>query len=339
MPMPDCACKVINGKTGYIRDNSSWIIGRVVRDFEKWKDDGKKNGPISTRVNEILGEVWSCEQKEAEKKMAGAGLPVQRCSQAGLCVSIYDAKKARKGYSGCDWIYWLGFGTIILQLGLAAIPCGIFGDWSILLITAVGNLLSLTTGLPSQWAREKWACRENATKITILTRGNGNQHAIVIRGQGRGFDLEDLGTGFINLEAFTSMSTRIYVGVHACFWILLLITAAGIKKNTWFLLAIGGLGMLQNIIVAGSWRDPKEFGMPLEFREVIGHRKVMEALYAVERKYHGVGKSMLATYFPGTLREDEIKKWEEFDQIAKTNDWSLENVKSNSLDNDTDTID
>lgn len=32
----DCKCKVINGKSGYGRDNSSWVIGRIVRDFDTW---------------------------------------------------------------------------------------------------------------------------------------------------------------------------------------------------------------------------------------------------------------------------------------------------------------
>ena len=34
-PTPDCASKVINGKNGYVRDNSSWIVRRLVRDFDK----------------------------------------------------------------------------------------------------------------------------------------------------------------------------------------------------------------------------------------------------------------------------------------------------------------
>lgn len=46
MPLPDCPCNVINGSTGYVRDNSSWIIGRIVPDFESWMDDGKLNSVI-----------------------------------------------------------------------------------------------------------------------------------------------------------------------------------------------------------------------------------------------------------------------------------------------------
>jgi hypothetical protein len=38
MPLPDNACKVINAKSGYVRDNASWILGRVLRDYRSWID-------------------------------------------------------------------------------------------------------------------------------------------------------------------------------------------------------------------------------------------------------------------------------------------------------------
>jgi len=155
----------------------------------------------------------------------------------------------------------------------------------------------------------------------VLTRGNGSQHAIVILGDGKGLDFEDLAAGQTNVDVSASWFTRVAVVVLALFWILLLITAAGIKQNTWFLLAIGGVGILQNIFVAGWRRDPKAFGIPLSFVEVIGQNKVMEALYAVEEKYHHVGASMLETFFPGgKLRPDEKTKWENFAIVADQKD-------------------
>lgn len=39
MPSPDTPCEVINAKSGYTRANTSWIIGRVVKDYDDWKDD------------------------------------------------------------------------------------------------------------------------------------------------------------------------------------------------------------------------------------------------------------------------------------------------------------
>lgn len=109
------------------------------------------------------------------------------------------------------------------------------------------------------------------------------------------------------------MSTRIILIGLAILWILLLITAAGIKQNTWFLLAVGGIGILGNIIVAGCTRPPSAYGVPLAFHDVITDTKVMETLFAVEEKYPRLGKSMLATFFPGTLRPAELERWRELD--------------------------
>lgn len=39
IPTADFPSKVINGKDGFVRDNYSWIIGRVVRAFESWMDE------------------------------------------------------------------------------------------------------------------------------------------------------------------------------------------------------------------------------------------------------------------------------------------------------------
>jgi hypothetical protein len=317
MPSADCACKVINGRTGYVRDNSSWIIGRIVRDFESWMDKGKRDGPIRTHLHGMLDQRWEKDKLAAEKKDPGSQNNVLRPSQAGLCVSLYKADHARQGYPGYDLVYFIGFATTLFQLGIAAIPCGVFGHWGIFLVTVSGIFLSFATGSLSQWSKEKWACRRKSDKTVILTRGNGSQHAIVIIGDGNGFDLEDLAAGPTNVDVSASYTTRIAVTLLAALWILLLITAAGIKQNTWFLLAIGGIGILQNIFVAGWRRFPEAFGVPLIFDGVIGKPKVMDTLFAVEEAYPRVGRSMLDTFFPGKLRPEEEKKWQEFEELAK----------------------
>lgn len=323
MPLPDCSCKVINGKSGYVRDNTSWIIGRIVRDFESWKDD-----KVKEHLDRLIEKRWKFEQEKAEKEQTGSGQTIKKPSQAGLCVSIYNAEQAVKGYPGYDVVYWIGFVSTIIQLGIAAIPCGIFGDWGIFLVTIAGILLSFATGSLPQWAEEKWACRDKSTKNVILTRGNGSQHAIVILGGGKGLDLEDLAAGQTNVDVSASWFTRISVIVLAALWILLLITAAGIKQNSWFLLAVGGVGILQNIFVAGWRRFPKAYGIPLTFVEIIGENKVMDTLFAVEDKYHHIGASMKDTFFPGgKLWPEEEKKWEDFAKIAKDKDKALKDAQ------------
>ena len=182
-------------------------------------------------------------------------------------------------------------------------------------------MLSVLTGALPQWRKEKWACRDKSKKNVVLTRGNGSQYAIVIFGDQKGLDLEDLASGQTNIDKNASIFTRVAATILALFWILLLITA-GIKQNTWFLLAIGGIGILQNIFVAGWRRDPKAYGIPLTFVEVIGGNKVMDTLWAVEDKYHHVGASMLDTFFfpGGRLRPDEKTKWDNFATIASNKD-------------------
>ncbi|KAL6243052.1 hypothetical protein RBB50_010152 [Rhinocladiella similis] len=310
MPLPDCACKVINGKSGYVRDNTSWIIGRIVRDFEAWVQKD-----VKVHLDGMIDQRW-----KEDKDKADPGSDVPRPPQAGLCVSVYKAEPAVKGYAGYDLVYWLGFATAIVQLGIAAIPCGIHGDWGILLITATGILLSFVSGCLPQWKEEKWACRRKSTKNVILTRGNGSQHAIVVLGEGKGLDLEDLAAGQTNIDVSASWVTRVSVTILAALWILVLITAAGLERNTWFLLAVGGIGILQNIFVAGWRRPPEAYGIPLSFVEVIGKTKAMETLFAVEEKYHHIGASMRDTFFPGKLRENEVNRWEELAKIAKAKD-------------------
>jgi hypothetical protein len=316
MSPPDYECMVINGRSGYIRNNSSWIIGRIMRDFESWMDDRKHDGPIRTHLREMINQRWEMIKRAAEEKSPGSGRYVPRPLQAGLCVSVYKADHARPGYPGYDLVYLFGFGTVAVQLGVAAIPWGVFGDWSIFLITASGILLAFVTGSMSQWPAEKWACRRNSSKTVILTRGNGSQHAIVVIGDGKGLDLEDLAVGPAHADVPVSHGTRFAVTSLTALWVFLLITAAGIKQNTWFLLAIGTIGILNNTFVAGSRRFPKAFGVPLVYQCVIGKPKVWDTLLEVEKAYPRVGMSMLSTFFPSRLPPELEKVWKDLENSA-----------------------
>lgn len=295
---PDCKCKVIHSKSGYAKDNTSWIVGRIVRDFPYWR-----HPDVTDKLNEVLNQKHAKLIKEGDPK-------AERPLMAGLVVSIYEPSKTIKaGRVKSDLVYWIGVPVMMFQLGLAAIPCGLFGDWGIILITGCGIVLSISTGLLPQWAEEKWACRKNSKHSVILTRGNGAQHAIVIMGNGHGLYLEDLASGQSNARVETKIWTRFALGTLATLWIFLLITAAGQKANTWFLLAIGGSGILQNVYVAGAQRKPQNFGVPLEYVTVFGNYSVMETLLQVEEYSEGVGRSMLGEFFPGDLRNDEKVKW------------------------------
>jgi len=55
----------------------------------------------------------------------------------------------------------------------------------------------------------------------------------------------------------------------------------------------------------------RPFGLHLELVEVIGHRKVMQALMKLENKHPGVGVNLVQIFFPGKLLADEERFWEE----------------------------
>lgn len=318
---------VINGESGYARDNSSWILGRIVRDYEHWM-----HSAVHDKTNAVLRE----EHNRLRERRADAKPP----PRAGLVVSIYEPSPTLDtGKVVRDNIYWCGVPIMLLQLGIAAIPCGIYGDWGILTITAAGTILSIATGLLPQWKKEKWACRPNSDHHYILTRGNGAQHVIVVLGTGRGYNLEDLASGQGNIQVSTNRPTRVALLVLSFLWILLLITAAGLRANTWFLLAVGGVGMLQNIFVAGWPRRPENFGIPLEYVTTIGNRKVMKTLFELEEgldtRLWGLGCAMLNEFFPGDLPIEDMK-WNGYKERAKRRRHEAQGVhqtpqKSNTL--------
>ena len=307
MPSPDYPAKVINAENGYKRENKSWILGRLLRDHEAPLDD--KIG-LSVTVFEALGD---------------AGVP-QR-----------------------DSVWWSGVVTIVLQLGIAAIPCGLHKDWSVLLLTAGGTLLVLITGALPQWRFEKWACRRDTKKVISLTGGNGTRHVMVIIGNKKGLDLEDLAAaesprmrrreeksdrlakkvrdekGDLKTDKQGNVETEVRMlrGVPAAFWItqtvcltlaalwiVFLITVAGWKQNTWYLLAVGGVGMVQNVLVAGAKHEASTTGIHLKKVETIEQQKVMDTLMDLENAYETVGKSLLVEFFHGKPRPAETQWWE-----------------------------
>jgi len=307
MPDPDSKCLVINGKSGYVRDNTSWIVGRIFRDFERWMHPA-----IRTHMNSILDQRFAFEKSQADAISPGSGLYLTRPIQAGLCVAVYRAE--RPGFPSRDLLYYTGFGVSILQLGIATIPLGVFGDWSIFLITASGIILSIMTCSIPQWRKEKWACRTGTNKKILLTKGNGSQFVILILGGAEGPDLEDLCAGKNWQMTYLG---QLQLAVLAALWIVLLITATGIKQHTWFLFAVCAIGIFQNIYVAVTWRTPEAYGVPLTYKEVIGGVKVMDTLFQVEEAYPHVGRNMLDIFFPGNLRPDEAEKWGDFHASAR----------------------
>ena len=301
MPKPDIPCVVINAESGYARDNQSWIIGCLVAGFNFWKND-----KVSRHLKQMLEDKHEYNKTAAKE----SGEDVEYPQRAGLCVSIYRAgsnESPRRRVA-----HWIAFGTVILQLLLASIPGRNFGDWRIFLVTLVGVIMSVATASLPQWKQEKNSCRSKSEKDVVLTKGNGSQHAIVILGDGEGPDFEDLAAGEANVDAPASGMTVCVLGTLAVLSLPLLAFVTEIRKHGLILMAIIGVGFLQNLIIAGM-RGPEAYGLSLDFIEVIGLPKVMDTLFEVEKKYPGVGRCMLETFFPGKLRNDEQRKWDKLE--------------------------
>ena len=301
-PAPDLPSVVIDTSSGHARTNQSWILGRVLRDYE--------NHWMPSPVRQALDAVLAKAQRP----------------RAGLCISIFEADPDREAARASrDLLWWSGYLVAIVQLVVAAIPWIIWDEWEIFVVTAAGTLLAFISASLPQWRVERWACRRDANNTVCLTQGNGAQHVLVILAKGRGLHLEDLANA--NVARTPTVTTGPAMGFITVLWVALLITVSGIQDRTWFLIAVGALGMLYTVVVAGAPRRPEAFGIPLQYVDVYVKDKVMEALKAVESDYPGVGHSMLATFFPGGLKEKEVAFWEEAKAKLRAQKATKEQVK------------
>ncbi|KAI5837085.1 hypothetical protein DFP73DRAFT_326391 [Morchella snyderi] len=311
LPPPDATCSVVNSRSKYPRQNNSWILGRIMRDYEFWRDD--RIAEEETKILKAEEERRSALSEEDREKLKGP-------PRIALSIAVYEASTNKDKVAGKpdnDWIYYTGILCAFVQLGIAAIPWGLWGDWSILLTTACGIVLAFASGALPQWKAEKWSCRKDSDKIVSLTAGNGTKHVFVVVGNGVGLDLEDLAGGM----GTPRPETRPLTAALAALWVVLLIAVSGLKENPWFLLAVGVIGMVQNVVVCGAARKPAAFGVHLEYKGAIARCKVMKALQDLEDMYPHVGKSLVDTFFPGGgLWPDEVKFWEEAEVKAKEAD-------------------
>ncbi|KAI1479021.1 hypothetical protein F4774DRAFT_141496 [Daldinia eschscholtzii] len=221
MPTSDCPSLLVTCSNGFVRENQSWILGRLLRDHEiKYAVDPRPEDE-GGRAESIRIDIFNL-------------LPVTRPTY--------------------DFVWWLGWIVLLVQVGIAIIPWVLYDDWGIFLITLSGNLFVAATCALPQWTQEKWAGRLlGRDKVTCLTRGNGHFHIMVFIGARGSWDLESLATR----TPVPRPETRWISLLLAILWTCLLISISGLEEHTWFLVGIGGIGMLQNIFAAGTPREPE----------------------------------------------------------------------------------
>jgi len=227
MPAAEFPPLVVNCSNGFARETRSWIIGRLFRDYETRSE-------VDPRPREEGGRGES------------------------LRIDIFDSRPiAGPTY---DFVWWLGWATILAQIGIAIPPWVLYGDWGVMLVALSGNLFAAVTCALPQWTQEKWPGRRLKTQnVTCLTPGNGSHHVMVFIGDEGSWDMESLATG----TSVPRPETRWISLALARLWTGLLISVSGLKEHAWFLVGIGGLGMLQNVFAAGTSRDPGASGFHL----------------------------------------------------------------------------
>ncbi|KAI0542602.1 hypothetical protein GGR58DRAFT_255215 [Xylaria digitata] len=217
MPAVERPALVINCANSFSRDNQSWLLERLLRDQEVKHEH--ENAGASLRID--IFELAPFERDEEPNPMP-------------------------------DRIWWAGWLTIVTQAGIAVAPWVVYGDWGAAFILLSGTLLALVTGAIPQWRQEKWAgARLNGHSVHALTRGNGHGYAMVFVGSPNSYNLEIMATS----EAQRRPETPIIAAILATLWAGLLICTSGLEENSWFIVGIGGLGMLQNVYAAGASRS------------------------------------------------------------------------------------
>ncbi|KAL1941068.1 hypothetical protein VTO73DRAFT_7704 [Trametes versicolor] len=277
LPPPDITAQVVNAHSGYGRENASWVLSRLLRDSEK---HAVKDSPLTI-------------------------------------VFFRTRRNGSAGFPARDWVYWSGVLVILAQLAIAAIPGALNGNWIPLMVTAGGTVLALTaSGLP-QWREEKFRAarkvKEGSREVVCITRGNGSAFAMVVITDSGGIRLEDLAGGRFQRTVFTSIMSA----VLCVLWVVLLLAVEGIQGDAWYLLAVGGLGMVQNVVAAGARRSAAALGFHFERTTKddvvtdLTDKKVMSTLQSAEEREAGVGLALLPLYFPGDLRAEEKAYWEQ----------------------------
>lgn len=282
--------------SGDRRENRSWRLGRLMRDLE-------------------------LSRKKDEDKVK---------PKSGLFVTVYNLNPADEDarvHLKKDKLWWSFAWAIPIQLGIACIPGIRQGDWSILLITAAGNVLAIfTASLP---AMRNVQYREKSRQSYALTRGNGHRHVFIIRPNSYAEDaskLPYLDELAVNIER-ASWAARILSFLSAVCWIMLLVAVGGLKSGTWWLLLAGTFGMLMNILVSSIPRKSAAYGLPLgEPIDCFGFtessskspKRARDVLLELEQKYPGAGHALKPVFFTSSLPNKHDEIWDEPDYSWRT---------------------
>ena len=320
MPDVEFSSIVINASTGDERVNKSWVLSRLLRDWEKRASYDYEEPALVVTVFRLLGETG----RRGQHANGGRDLEENKESQI-------HARRLRPGVPMLDLQWYTGLLVMAFQLIIASFAGIVHKQWLTMIVTFGGTVLCLAGGALPQLKKEKWSCRKleaNAPdggsptqKTIVLTQGNGHRHVMIIHSDGKGLNLEDLATARLT----NHRSTLPCLLILTIFWLLLLFTVGGFSENTWCLIAVTALGTAQNMFAAGHHRAPSTAGIHLGKPDYIIpdpsrqnergkeiSNKVFQVLKKTEERMckeygiNGVGILLLPVFFK-KLRENEIE--------------------------------
>ena len=328
MPDVEFSSIVINASTGDERMNKSWVLSRLLRDWEKRASYKYSAEPaLVVTVFKLLGETGK------PGRNAGRARDLEGNKDARI-----DARKRKPGVPMLDLQWYTGLLVMAIQLIISVVAGVIFKQWLTMIVTFCGTVLCLAGGALPQLKKEKWSCRKleanapngaSTQKTIILTQGNGHRHVMIIHSDGRGLNLEDLATA----RLASHRSTLPCLLILTILWLFLLFTVGGFSENTWCLIGVAALGTAQNMFAAGHHRAPSTAGIhlgkpdyilpdpprPDEHGKEISNKvfqvlKKTEERMCTEYRINGVGIRLLSVFFK-KLRKNEIE-WRD-EQEAK----------------------
>lgn len=237
MPIADISALVINAN-GHQRTNLAWVIGRLLRDFEYRADS---QGNEQAHAKKTSGNILPFVSPKGAIGTVAYGLRPQgpgheKASREAFRVTVFEVDPTRPpGRPIRDWIYYLSFAAIFVQMGVAAIPWALSMNYMPFVVTLSGATLTLLTSAVPQWGNEKYSSYRTGSWTVSITRGNGSRHVMLILGKDHGcpsgLDLEMMAAR--SNSAAPPPLTPVCMTVLAALSMMLLITVAGLREDTW----------------------------------------------------------------------------------------------------------
>lgn len=337
LPAPDYPVKVFNLSSGYVRENKNWVVGRILRDLEtrmsRYDPMGRGGIRISvwqarhninrhTRHSYTSIHIWGFGITVVQLFVASIPLIIGS-EQWGILLITFAGSILAATAGGLP--QWTAEKLPNRQSSRAiyALTTG-NGSKNIVVIQGadgnnVGNCLDLEELCASESPRsgrpwEKFSQRDEEASNPVTVGKMGLKLAQPVIEKSGSFSFHKSGTQKMVARTNFGLPVGFWFTLSVCVvqsvaWLLLLITVAALKTDTWYLILIGGIGMFQNGYLAAMERRPEHRNLPLDHVETIKTAKVMDGLMDLEAIFPGGAQSLLSEFFPGSLRVDEKDWW------------------------------